>query len=698
MTAVNDENASTAPSPRYRARLLGDFALSDDVGRDVTPNRRKARALLAYLALQNGSATRERLAGLLWGDRAEEQARASLRQTLYELRELTIDGAPLISGDREDVTLSNQALATDIGQIEGLAAAHNFQALEAAVARWSGPLLADMNGVDRTFDEWLRPMRERMHTRLIDTILAAVDHGDADARTVHAIGIQLQTIDPLNEQILRLLMRADAKLGDVAAAHRRFSRFAEQLAQEMQTKPSQETRRLLRDLDGKAMDDMYEPAATTPASNARGGETSVARVLKPRRRTAAWLAVAAAAAMTAAPMLYFLLRGAPSPKSVTADQSVALDLTTLELYKRARHAILQRTEVDSRSAAALLEEAVSRAPWFSRGWSALAFVQLGLANGGAEDAFEKESAALSSARKALELDASNADAYLTLAWHANGTGKNGEAFEALDRGLSIEPQNADLLRTRGQFLLVSGRTNAAIADLKRACALDPLDPRALSLLVTALRDAGRNTEAALLLEGGLKRFPNYRHLVAVQLKVLILDGRYNEADRILTSGKPLPTAWMQELAQNRLPLIRVLRSGRKQDADALVARLREKGRTNDFGNEAVWQLAVLGRYQDAYDLLKDNYIRTYSGGGRSLRYEEAIRRDWMAYDVENFADAAFSTFRRDPAFLYIFDDDRRLDYWLASDKWPDLCADPTLPYDCKDEAGRRAGQHRTPAR
>ncbi|MFD2430484.1 hypothetical protein ACFSUK_25205 [Sphingobium scionense] len=68
--------------------MLGDFRLIDEAdGRDHSPRSRKACALLAHLALEpDRRASRDRLVGLLWSDRGEVQARASLRQALTDLR------------------------------------------------------------------------------------------------------------------------------------------------------------------------------------------------------------------------------------------------------------------------------------------------------------------------------------------------------------------------------------------------------------------------------------------------------------------------------------------------------------------------------------------------------------------------------------------------------------------------------------
>ena len=52
---------------------------------------RKAQALLIYLAVTQQAQTRDALAGLFWGDLADEQARNNLRRVLPNLRQLVGD-------------------------------------------------------------------------------------------------------------------------------------------------------------------------------------------------------------------------------------------------------------------------------------------------------------------------------------------------------------------------------------------------------------------------------------------------------------------------------------------------------------------------------------------------------------------------------------------------------------------------------
>src|SRR5438034_883288 len=83
-------------------RLLGRFALLEN-GRQLPVPGTKDRALLAFLAMRSGEPqSRERLIGLLWGDRSEEQARQSLRQSLSRLKRI----APVCFADRMNAWIS----------------------------------------------------------------------------------------------------------------------------------------------------------------------------------------------------------------------------------------------------------------------------------------------------------------------------------------------------------------------------------------------------------------------------------------------------------------------------------------------------------------------------------------------------------------------------------------------------------------
>ena len=94
--------------------------------------------MLAYLALSAGKPqTRERLAGLLWGDRAEAQARDSLKQALAGIRQVFRQaGLDPVRADRESVTFEPDGHRDRRGRV--CEAGDGSAAPERAVALYRG--------------------------------------------------------------------------------------------------------------------------------------------------------------------------------------------------------------------------------------------------------------------------------------------------------------------------------------------------------------------------------------------------------------------------------------------------------------------------------------------------------------------------------------------------------------------------------
>src|SRR5215510_2044238 len=147
------------PNP-LKLRLLGGFALQSGEGSDSTPAGRKVRALLACLALSPGiSWPREKLMALLWSDRAEEQARASLRQALTELRHALGEPSPLRT-EQDTVSLGSSGIDVDAVEFRRLAKAGK---LAEAAALYRGALLEGHGVRDGAYEDWLRVERTQLH-------------------------------------------------------------------------------------------------------------------------------------------------------------------------------------------------------------------------------------------------------------------------------------------------------------------------------------------------------------------------------------------------------------------------------------------------------------------------------------------------------------------------------------------------------
>lgn len=95
--------------PGLVVKTLGGLAISW-AGQEVSDlTLRKTQALLVYLATHPGQHDRGRLAGLLWGELPEEQARRNLRHALFSLRARF--GPALLQSDRLTVGLNSKSLA-----------------------------------------------------------------------------------------------------------------------------------------------------------------------------------------------------------------------------------------------------------------------------------------------------------------------------------------------------------------------------------------------------------------------------------------------------------------------------------------------------------------------------------------------------------------------------------------------------------
>ena len=259
-------------------RLLGSFAVTGVVG--TLP--RKGQALLAYLCRRPGrTAPRETLVGLLWSDSAEEQARASLRQTLSVVkRSLEAAGYAGMQADGTSVSLSPQGLWVDAQAFENLSNAAEIDLLSQAAELVRGEFLEGFGPVAPEFDRWAEAERAQLQARFSALLLRLCDGHAAAGDLTGAIAAahRLLLVDPLQEQVHRRLMRDYAGLKRPDAALRQFESLKTLLAKELGVTPEPETLDLAKEIRRQRG---AQPAAQTqvlrPTLEERGaGRPSVA--------------------------------------------------------------------------------------------------------------------------------------------------------------------------------------------------------------------------------------------------------------------------------------------------------------------------------------------------------------------------------------------------------------------------------------
>ena len=236
--------------PQCKLVLFGGWSLTGPDGSDLTLPTRKDRQLLAYLAAQHARPhSREKLASLLWSDRAEEQARDSLRQSLAALRRtFRAVGVDALKTDRNEASLDPSALSTDVVTF---AAGCIGSVPSAALAQlYRGPFLEGLEASTPEFERWVTQERQRLAAlaeQLVCTASISVLM-PGDKNVARQLGQRLLAEDPLLESVYRATMQLCRARGDRVAALKVYATCRNILRDELGVEPDHETERLYREI------------------------------------------------------------------------------------------------------------------------------------------------------------------------------------------------------------------------------------------------------------------------------------------------------------------------------------------------------------------------------------------------------------------------------------------------------------------
>jgi DNA-binding SARP family transcriptional activator/TolB-like protein len=257
-------------------QLLGPFAIEANVGRPVpiAIRSRKARALLAYLAMQpDYRARREELATLLWGDCPDKLARHSLRQCLIALRQDLSVAAEILVLDREAIGLHAQSVSVDARSFIALGRSSESDAPSQAAQLWRGAFLPDLTLDIEEFDTWHRQQADQLAAAAGDVFATLWRNADANGDIEGAIAAaeRLVALEPTREDRQRIALTLFARHKGRDAALSRAKMLTDLLRSELGVAPEPATRALI---DAIKRGD-FEPAHATdreqsPAENLAG--------------------------------------------------------------------------------------------------------------------------------------------------------------------------------------------------------------------------------------------------------------------------------------------------------------------------------------------------------------------------------------------------------------------------------------------
>jgi DNA-binding SARP family transcriptional activator len=241
---------------------------------EVSFATRKALALLAYLTLERGPHTREKLTALLWPDSDREHGRSALRYTLAALRSALGE-----SPETSHLQVSRGAVGFDAASdfeldvlvVDAASTTRGAAAdtLREAASLWRGEFMDGFSLPDAPgFDEWTSVQRERWHRRaeLVFEQLADAQAESGSSAEAADTAARWVAMSPLNEAAYRQLMQLHLVAGETAAALRAYEACRAVLERELGTPPAPQT---------EALADRVRATGPAAAQPARAGSSSV---------------------------------------------------------------------------------------------------------------------------------------------------------------------------------------------------------------------------------------------------------------------------------------------------------------------------------------------------------------------------------------------------------------------------------------
>src|SRR3954447_17946655 len=170
-----------------RVRLFGGLALESEGVALPTPQRRRARSVLGWLALYPGMHPRSEVAGRFWPDVLDSSSRKSLRTELTAIRQaLGPAGEWALVATRDMVGLVGDEVSVDAREFEQLLRQGR---LEQAVDLYDADLLL---GVD---DEWVYEARELYRHRAGDALERLASAAESAGELSDAVRISRRRVE-----------------------------------------------------------------------------------------------------------------------------------------------------------------------------------------------------------------------------------------------------------------------------------------------------------------------------------------------------------------------------------------------------------------------------------------------------------------------------------------------------------------------
>jgi len=348
----------------------------------------------------------------------------------------------------------------------------------------------------------------------------------------------------------------------------------------------------------------------------------------------------------------------------------AVDPAVYDLYLRARPNSYAPDEL--RTHVGLLEVVTQRAPHFAEAWGRLAYLRAWLyfyqpfADRAASAGRVADEAA-----RALALDPHNFDALAGRLFVVPPFGRFVEGNPILER-LQRAPGSGDGRRYIGWYLRTLGLVHESLEETERAYRLDALDPMSANMLALARMAAGRIAEAVPVYEDLVARVPGMSFPVSSLMRAYAFQQDWAAVDRLLE------LAAKRELREfeGGLAFIRAKREPTSENIGAWRCALEAHvEKTGCVDVSRLVYTAHLGLVEDAYRAAETARL------GPVGTSDDIMGPD--GYRTSLLFQSSMPELRNDLRFARLCARLGLVEFWIATDKWPDCAGE--VPYDFKAE-------------
>jgi tetratricopeptide (TPR) repeat protein len=349
-----------------------------------------------------------------------------------------------------------------------------------------------------------------------------------------------------------------------------------------------------------------------------------------------------------------------------SDQHETIQANTFKLYLSACTTFDDATgTTDMSQQRRLFEQVLAEAPHFEAAWAKLLTLEVNDIYG-ADDRralLRKIEAQISQVRK-MGLDFGELYVARAILLSPN---EFLERFRIYEAGARRHPGSAALFRAWAEQFWYVGQMNDAVALSARAVQLDPLSPANQQTLIGAYAYSGNFDAAYAQLRKAEQLWPRSLAITGARYGLALRYGDPKEALELLRGPIEMTGLQAQQMA-----FLRARIDPTPANIERSIAEDRKVyDRDPNYFSQIVQTLAQFGRKDEILDILINYNGGAVAGLESGVLFRPAFRDVWR--DPRSMAAAARL------GILY---------YWKTSGYWPDFCADPTLPYNCKKEAAK----------